>query len=292
MKQAAAEGLRKSDNQTVYQTPAHICRAEAPKQRRTAGTRPPLALPARPAACLEPVRKPAEHRILLRGRTVTYELTRKSVKNINLRVRRDGSVAVSAPRSVSLASVEAFLREKQDWLLLALLRTAARSPAMPERLADGTAIQLFGVQKTLCFVPGPRNSAAVSGNALMVSLSRPDDPALRQRVLTAWLRDRCREAVLACCRAHYPRFAALGVAPPTVRFRSMKTRWGSCQPAKGVLTFNYALVHASPACIEYVVLHEFTHFLHPDHSAAFYACLSGYLPDWKQRREELNRNAP
>ena len=30
------------------------------------------------------------------GRTVTYTLTRKRVKNLNLRVRPDGSVAVSA----------------------------------------------------------------------------------------------------------------------------------------------------------------------------------------------------
>ena len=41
-------------------------------------------------------------------------------------------------------------------------------------------------------------------------------------------------------------------------------------------------------CIEYVVWHELTHFLHQDHSPAFYAALAKVIPDWRQRRESLN----
>ena len=41
-------------------------------------------------------------------------------------------------------------------------------------------------------------------------------------------------------------------------------------------------------CVEYVVCHELVHFVHPNHSKAFYDCLATFLPDWKQRRARLN----
>lgn len=38
---------------------------------------------------------------------IDYTLTRRRVRNLNLRVRADGSVAVSAPARVPLAAVDA-----------------------------------------------------------------------------------------------------------------------------------------------------------------------------------------
>ena len=68
----------------------------------------------------------------------------------------------------------------------------------------------------------------------------------------------------------------------------MTSRWGSCKPSAGRVTFARQLAEAPLPCVEYVVWHELTHFLHPDHSPAFYADLAAVLPDWKQRRQVLN----
>ena len=56
---------------------------------------------------------------------VPYEFTRKRVKNINVRVRRDGTVAVSAPLRAPLADVERFLASKENWLAQARRRALA-----------------------------------------------------------------------------------------------------------------------------------------------------------------------
>ena len=60
---------------------------------------------------------------------------------------------------------------------------------------------------------------------------------------------------------------------------------------RGILTFNTGLVHADAECIEYVVVHEFCHFLHPDHSPAFHADMTRLMPDWKQRKKRLNETS-
>ena len=57
---------------------------------------------------------------------VTYTLTRRRVRNINLRVRADGSVAASAAPRVSVMKVDAFVASKADWVRSAQARVAAR----------------------------------------------------------------------------------------------------------------------------------------------------------------------
>ena len=52
----------------------------------------------------------------------------------------------------------------------------------------------------------------------------------------------------------------------TVRIREMKTRWGSCNPAKGYINLNLKLIEKPTECIEYVVFHELAHLVHADHS--------------------------
>lgn len=89
------------------------------------------------------------------------------------------------------------------------------------------------------------------------------------------------------CQKVYPYFEKRGVSYPKIKFRRMVSRWGSCHPTKCVLTFNTNLIFAPLECIEYVVLHEFTHFLEANHSKKFYEELAIVCPDWKERRKLL-----
>ena len=81
------------------------------------------------------------------------------------------------------------------------------------------------------------------------------------------------------------------VPSPRIHIRSMDTRWGSCLPQKAIITLNRHLLEMPVSCIEYVVLHEFCHFLYPNHSKDFYAILSTLMPDWQQRKKLLDKNA-
>lgn len=89
------------------------------------------------------------------------------------------------------------------------------------------------------------------------------------------------------CKKVYPYFEKRGVQYPQIKFRKMVSRWGSCHPVKGILTFNKNLIFAPSECIEYVVMHEFTHFLQANHSARFYEELSYICPDYKERKKKL-----
>ena len=228
--------------------------------------------------------------ILLHGRSVTYTLTRKQVKNINLRVRADGSVRVSAPPSVPIEAVEELLYQRASFVLSALDHFAALEARAPRNPAyeDGDPLYLLGRPLRLKVTQGIRDHAEHQGDVLTITVRSPEDREARRKVIDAFLREQCL-AVTApfCCSAH-KKLAHLGVPLPEIRVRSMTSRWGSCKPSAARVTFACRLIEAPLPCVEYVVWHEMIHFLHPNHSAAFYADLASFLPDWKERKSLLN----
>ena len=75
---------------------------------------------------------------------------------------------------------------------------------------------------------------------------------------------------------------------PEIYVRNMTTRWGSCIPSKKRIGLNLQLIKADERCIEQVILHELIHFIHPNHSKNFYFILTQIMPDWKDRKNDLD----
>jgi predicted metal-dependent hydrolase len=70
----------------------------------------------------------------------------------------------------------------------------------------------------------------------------------------------------------------------------MKTLWGSCTKSKGKITFNEYLLKADIRCIQYVILHELTHLMYTYHNADFYNFLTVQMPDWQERKKQLDKD--
>lgn len=80
------------------------------------------------------------------------------------------------------------------------------------------------------------------------------------------------------------------IPPFTLKVRKMKTRWGVCNYVKKTVTLNSELIKYERSIIDYVIVHEFSHFTHHDHSTAFWALVSTYYPDYKKARKELREH--
>ena len=83
--------------------------------------------------------------------------------------------------------------------------------------------------------------------------------------------------------------AALGEPCVRWRFRRMKTIWGSCHWCKRVITYNTELAFMPDDLVEYVVVHEFTHFAAHSHGPDFQALMDARLPKWRELRRRLNK---
>ncbi len=92
-------------------------------------------------------------------------------------------------------------------------------------------------------------------------------------------------------REYFPKRVAYfhsftGGAYKRITIRDQKTRWGSCS-VKGTLSFNWRLMLAPPAILDYVVVHELCHLTHMDHSAAFWQAVETVYPDYRNARKWL-----
>lgn len=74
-----------------------------------------------------------------------------------------------------------------------------------------------------------------------------------------------------------------------ITIRSQKTRWGSCS-SKGTLSFNWRLMLAPPAILDYVVVHELCHLTHMNHSAEFWNLVESVFPNYRAARKWLKEH--
>ena len=74
---------------------------------------------------------------------------------------------------------------------------------------------------------------------------------------------------------------------PKLKIRKMKTRWGVCNRKDNSITINSELIKYDLDKLDYVIIHELSHFVHFNHSKAFWLEVSKYCPKYKQINKEL-----
>ena len=74
---------------------------------------------------------------------------------------------------------------------------------------------------------------------------------------------------------------------PKLRIRKMSTRWGVCNRSNNVVTLNSELIKYGIRQIDYVIIHELSHFIYFDHSKNFWLQVSKYCKDYKEVRKTL-----
>lgn len=232
--------------------------------------------------------------VLIDGSPLQYSLERKNVKNLNLHVRKDGSVYVSANAAVSEERIDEFLVSKGSFIRNAQkkFQEQEKCKPLPKQYVSGETFYIQGRALRLKVTQAEKDRIWSDGVYLFLELKDTQDNAKKERIVKRFL-DKERKAVFeAIVEELYPVFQKYGVTPPTLRIRNMDTRWGSCLPGKGIITLNKRLLEVPRNCIEYVAMHEYCHFIHPNHSKQFYGFLTMLMPDWKERKKELDAMTP
>ena len=234
-----------------------------------------------------------ERTVVYENNEIHYLLEQKQVKNLNLRVHKDCMVYVSANPDIPAEKVDDFVVSKGAYIRSAQrkFREIAQYASQPKQYVSGETFYLLGRGVRLKVENNMRDAISSDGIYLRLCVKDTEDFAKKQKMVTRYLDEQCRCIFGEIILETYPVFQKYGVPMPELRIRNMETRWGSCLVKKGIVTLNKRLLEAPRNCIEYVVMHEFCHFVHPNHSKQFYAFLTMLMPDWKQRKETLDKSA-
>lgn len=199
-----------------------------------------------------------------------------------------GGARVTYPEGTHPAQIVAFLRKHGEWLERKLdeLNLGAQPP--PLKPGAATVIPLRGETTRLSWRDGPYPHIEQIEDRLILTLPRPHRRALEaaQGLLRTYLEAQVRRDVSRWLARYCPQ---LGLAPTSVRVRSLKSLWGSLDTRDRV-TLDLALALAPPAALKYVVVHELCHLRIRSHSPRYWALVETLLPDWKEQREWLRLN--
>ena len=255
------------------------------------GSAAPLQSLLAPASFRHPQ---ASREVVLGHAVVAYALQRARRRSIGFTVGADG-LSVRAPTWVTLAAVDAALREKSAWILRKLDEARERQQRLEHariRWQDGAVLPYLGAPLRVVLDPGERVAGALrtagegaeAARQLHIGLPGVARPEQIRDAVQAWLMRGAREHFTERLEHFAP---LLGVRWTRLRLSSAQTRWGSAR-ADGSICLNWRLLHYPPSVIDYVVAHELAHLRVMDHSPRFWDTVRTVVPDYAALRRHLH----
>lgn len=213
---------------------------------------------------------------------IPVKISLRDVKMLRISVRPDGSVEVTAPRQVGLRAALSFANERLGWIEARRSEALARCASRPQLLPGETA-PLWGERMPVSLGTG-RTGARLDGGEIVLTVPEGADYARRRAALLTLYRSELEREIPPLVEKYA---AALDVAAPVWSLRDMRTRFGSCTPARGTVRFALMLAERPPLCLEYVVAHELAHLRIHGHGPDFHALLSSVFPREREARALL-----
>ncbi len=220
---------------------------------------------------------------------VNVSVYRKNVKNARLKVFPDGKVSISVPSNVSNEWIASFLTQKSKWISDKLKEYNKTSGI--ENIIDlksGMSVKYFGIDTIVIIRKATQKRVCYSDGIIYIDTLNLD----KQHIIREQFEQFIKEALIVKINKKidklYHIIKKYDYDRPVISIRKMRSMWGNCLPERNRITINFYLYQAPAICIEYVLLHELIHFIYPNHSKEFYALLSLYMPDWKERKNKLD----
>ena len=219
---------------------------------------------------------------------IVVDVIQKDIKNVHLSVYPPtGRVRISAPLHMSLDTIRVFAISKLGWIKQEQMKLRDQERETPREYLDRESHYLWGKRYLLKVVEregAPR--VEIMHGKLVLQLSRGADAVKMQAIVAQWYRDQIKDVVPSLIENWAP---VIGVTPPNLFVRQMKTKWGSCNPQAGNIRLNSELAKKPRQCLEYVLVHEMVHLLEPTHNQQFIALMDRFMPLWRNHRDTLNR---
>ncbi|MBE5742521.1 MAG: M48 family metallopeptidase [Clostridiales bacterium] len=220
--------------------------------------------------------------MVIKEQGIEIELVRKSVKNLSIRISREGKVTLTVPKKMPENEALKFFRQKISWV-------KSKIDIVNERLefnfSDGERFFIFGKETVFKVVNSKENKVVFDIGK--VTVFAENIPAV-MRLFEGFIKQFFYE-----CAEQYLKYWSTVTGFKYTDFKIKKTvsTWGSCNTAKGNISLSLYLVFLPVECLNYVALHEICHLKYSNHGEGFKNMLSFYMPKWKSVRKYMKENS-
>lgn len=205
----------------------------------------------------------------LDGITYDVRIIKKNNKNTYIRITDDMEILVTTNYFTPKKSIEKMLNENTSSIKRMLNRQSKAIEKKKSFFYLGKSYDIIEVSIM--------DEVEIDASNIYIPNKKKFDKWLKKQLIDVFTERleynfRCFKEISKC---------------PTLKIRTMKTRWGVYNRVKHTITLNSHLLEYGLDKIDYVIIHELSHVIHFDHSKAFWNLVSKYCPNYKQMRKEL-----
>jgi predicted metal-dependent hydrolase len=221
---------------------------------------------------------------------IHIQIVRKDIKNLHLAVYPpDGHVKVAAPRKTTEENVRLAVISKLSWIKRQQ-EDFKNQPRQSERKYISGECHFFLGNKykfELIEGPGKHQIQFLKSGKLRMRVRHNSSIESKDKLLSSWYRSELKKMIPELLKKWTPK---VGKEPSSWGIKKMKTKWGSCNTETGSIWLNLELAKKPIDCLEYLLVHELIHLHERNHNERFKKMLNDLMPDWKSRRDLLNRS--
>lgn len=199
---------------------------------------------------------------------IEYEIIRKDNKNLYFRINENCKLVITAPRFITDIEVKNLITKNSSAILKMYEDALERSE-----------------RNKLFWYLGKSYKVLFDNRVTEVTFDGDTITCHNEDALNKFYLDECNRVFneeIDICKKCFSQLSEF-----TLRLRKMRTRWGVCNTRDKVITLNTELLKKEIPLIDYVIIHEMTHFFEPNHSKNFWNLVSMAIPDYKEKRKKL-----
>lgn len=203
------------------------------------------------------------------NRDYNIEIIRKNNKNTYLRVKNN-IIVITTNYLTSTKVIEKLINNNKEFINKALTKSINKE--------NDISFKLFGKEYDIVF--GFPNTE-IEDNKIYTK-----DNKTLNKFLSKYIYNIYEERL-----NYWYNIFEESIPTPNLKIRKMTSRWGVCNIKNNNITLNLELSKYNIECLNYVIVHELSHFIHPNHSKDFWNLVSKYYPNYKEVRKYLKNNS-
>ena len=220
--------------------------------------------------------------------SIAMQLNRKAIKNLHISVLPpDGRVRVSAPESMTETAIRMAVISRIPWIKKQQSDFAKQPRQSDREMVSGECHYLWGRRYRLNLIErSGKHEIKLGRGRLHLYVNPATTLENKALVLSSYYRDALKARIAELLPVWEDK---IGVKAADWGIKKMKTKWGSCNIQAKRIWLNLELAKKPPECLEYILVHELVHLLERNHNERFKGYMDRLLPDWRERRDLLNR---
>ena len=192
-------------------------------------------------------------------------ITKKSIKNMYLRVKIDG-IYITCNHFVSKGMIKSFILSNEKSII-----------------DSDKRLQKKEKKKEEFYYLGKRYNVIILNTVSKIEFVDDNVFIKNKTYLNTFLKNEASRIFNDRYKICYYLFEE-DIPFPTLVIGKMTRKWGYCNKRKNVIKLNFDLIHYSINEIDYVIIHELCHLIEFNHSRAFWKLVKKYKPDYKENQ--------